>query len=330
MKSETSAALLVWAVSDGRAGNVAQALGLAEAIARRRPATVREIRVEPKPPLSVLPPRLWHLGGARPGGWPFTGYRGLPALQPPWPDLVIGAGRRVAPLVAGLRRAYGLCAVQLLDPQMPASAFDLVVAPRHDRLRAPNALTTIGSIGRLTAERIDREAAHWQPRLGHLARPRLAVLIGGPSRSVRWRAADGEALVAVLARLADEGHALMVTPSRRTPGALVARIERALDARAFVWDGQGENPYPAILGLADAVLVTEDSVNMASEAASTGKPVHLFPLSRVGRKIRRFHDALIERGAARRFAGGIGAWTYEPLDEADRIAAEIDVRLLTG
>src|SRR3546814_3642619 len=34
------------------------------------------------------------------------------------------------------------------------------------------------------------------------------------------------------------------------------------------------NPNFGILGLADHVIVTGDSVNMVSEAASTGKPVH--------------------------------------------------------
>jgi mitochondrial fission protein ELM1 len=122
----------------------------------------------------------------------------------------------------------------------------------------------------------------------------------------------------------------MVTPSRRSPEGLVTRLQKRLGARAYVWDGSGDNPYPGILGLADAALVTADSVTMASEAASTGKPVHVFPLRGMVAKLRRFHDGLEAHGAARAFEGEIGSWSYEPLAEADRVAAEVEARLLGG
>jgi mitochondrial fission protein ELM1 len=106
----------------------------------------------------------------------------------------------------------------------------------------------------------------------------------------------------------------------------MARIRAAVGGRGFVWDGTGANPYPGLLGHADAVLVTQDSVNMASEAATTGLPVHVFPLGGVARKIARFHESLERRGASRRFAGTIDHWSYPPLAEADRIAGELLAR----
>jgi mitochondrial fission protein ELM1 len=218
--------------------------------------------------------------------------------------------------------------VQILDPRMPHSAFGLVVAPTHDQVTGPNVIGTTGAIGRVTPASTAAVAEAWRDRLGHLPRPRVAVLIGGPGRSARFGGGAAGRLTAALQGLAAQGHGLMVTPSRRTPEGLMARLQEQLGAGAFVWDSHGENPYPGILGLADAVLVTEDSVNMASEAASTGRPVHVFPLTWVNRKLRRFHAALEAHGAARRFAGGIGAWDYPPLAEADRVAAEVERRLL--
>ena len=91
-------ALRIWVITDGRAGNEAQALGLAEAIARRRPAKITVRRVAPKAWTARLPAQLWHAFGAREGGWPFTAYSArVRRIKPPWPDLVIGAGRRIAP-----------------------------------------------------------------------------------------------------------------------------------------------------------------------------------------------------------------------------------------
>lgn len=322
-------ALKIWVITDGRAGNEAQALGLAEAIARRRPAKITLRRVAPKAWTARLPARMWHALGASEGGWPFTAYSArVRRIKPPWPDLVIGAGRRIAPLVAALRQLHGVNVVQILDPRMPLADFDLVAVPEHDRVTGPNVVATVGSIGRMTPDTVAAAAEPWRDRLAALPQPRLAVLLGGPSAAARFGGGAAGRLSVALQGLADHGHGLMVTPSRRTPEGLVARLHDLLGDRALVWDRTGENPYPGILGLADAVLVTQDSVNMASEAASTGKPVHIFPLNRVSAKIRRFHTALEARGATRRFEGRIEAWDYPPLAEADRVAAEVDARLL--
>ena len=43
-----------------------------------------------------------------------------------------------------------------------------------------------------------------------------------------------------------------------------------------MWDGRGENPYLALLALADAIVVTADSYNMVGEAAATGAPILVF------------------------------------------------------
>jgi mitochondrial fission protein ELM1 len=322
-------ALKLWVITDGRAGNETQALGLAEALARRHPAAITLRRVAPRAWTARLPARMWHALGAREGGWPFTAYNArVRRIKPPWPDLVIGAGRRIAPLVAALRTLHGVRTVQILDPRMPLAGFDLVAVPEHDRVTGSNVVATVGAIGRTTPEIVALAAEPWRDRLAPLPLPRVAVLLGGPSASARFGGGAAGRLSVALQGLVEQGHGLMVTPSQRTPEGLVARLRDLLGDAAFVWDQTGANPYPGILGLADAVLVTQDSVNMASEAASTGKPVHVFPLNRVGAKLRAFHAALEARGAARRFEGAIEAWEYPPLAEADRVAAEVDTRLL--
>jgi uncharacterized protein len=67
---------------------------------------------------------------------------------------------------------------------------------------------------------------------------------------------------------------LLVTPSQRTsPEALRALVAPIGSVPHFVWDGTGENPYLRLLATADAIVATEDSVNLVTEAAGTGKPV---------------------------------------------------------
>ncbi len=108
----------------------------------------------------------------------------------------------------------------------------------------------------------------------------------------------------------------------------MARLAAALEGTgAFLWSGDGENPYLGALGWADAFLVTADSVNMACEAAGTGKPVHIFPLPGGSEKFRKFHDSLTSRGISRPFTGTIESWQYEPLDETGRAAKRIETLL---
>ncbi len=315
----------LWILTDGRAGNVAQARGLAEALARLTPLDIAEHAVTLKPWAAAVPAALSHRVPAGIIGWPFSGIAtGGEALSAPWPRMVVGAGRRIAPVVAALKRRHGVTAVQLLDPQMPAQAFDAVVVPEHDALTGANVLTSVGALNRLTPAAITEAATVWPGPQTDLAGPRLAVLVGGPSRSAHFTRADGQALIAALEELA--GHfGLMITTSRRTDRDLATEMAARLGHRAMIWSGEadGPNPYPALLADARAVLVTEDSVNMASEAASTGLPVHVFPITQVAKKFVRFHESLAARGATRRFAGEIDDWSYAPLAEADRIAAEL-------
>jgi uncharacterized protein len=68
-------------------------------------------------------------------------------------------------------------------------------------------------------------------------------------------------------------------------------------------------------------------VSMVSEAAATGKPVHVVDLEGGSAKFARFHQAMREAGITRPFTGVIERWSYEPPDDTARAAAEIRRRL---
>ncbi|MEM7423910.1 MAG: mitochondrial fission ELM1 family protein, partial [Pseudomonadota bacterium] len=312
----------IWALTDGLAGNETQARGLAEAVARARSGSVDVKRVPLTKGAGRIPAVLAHRIHRVWPGWPMAGVaRDADPIAPPWPDLVIGAGRRSGPVVAALGRRQICRTVQILDPQTRPDRFDAVIVPSHDTLRGNRVLTTLGAMNRLTPDAVADAARCWQrPELpGHGAL--IAVLIGGPSRSSRFTDEDSGRLLEALTALAQRER-LMVSVSRRTPAGLTEALRAELSGKAMVWGGprDGPNPYPAMLGHADAILVTEDSVNMASEAASTGKPVSIFAIGRVAPKLASFHAALRDHGASRPFDGGVGHWTYPPLAEADRIA----------
>ena len=171
-------------------------------------------------------------------------------------------------------------------------------------------------------------AARFAPVFSPLKRPMVAVLIGGDNAVYRLTEARFAALCGALGKLAQAGYGLAITPSRRTsPERLRLLHAKLASIPAFIWDGRGDNPYFAMLGTADAIVVTADSVSMVSEAASTGKPVYIVELEGGSRKFTQFHAAMRDAGITRPFTGTIETWRYAPLDDTARAAAEIRRRV---
>jgi mitochondrial fission protein ELM1 len=315
-----TAAPSVWVLHDGKPGMASQSLGLAEATG----FAFVEHELAVRPPWCWLPPQLWLA--------PLRGVRsGSSRLGPPWPDLVIACGRNTARPALALRRASASRTItaQIQDPGVGRDEFDILFVPEHDRLRGPRVVTTRGALHRVTAARLAAARQRFAA-LGALPRPILSVLIGGSNRAYRLTLRRlGEIAEALAAVARTTGGAVLVTPSRRTGPAGVALLrERLAGVPAQVWDGAGDNPYYAYLGFADALLVTADSVSMISEAAATGKPVHILELDGNDAKFARFHAAMRDSGITRPFAGRLESWAYRPLDDTARAGAALRALVL--
>ena len=308
-----------------------QALGLAEAVQRLFSSRIVVKRIRWRRALDKLPSALkasWMLDPSSDAVEPAAGE--------PWPDLWIATGRATLPLSARVRERSGgkTFVVQTQDPRWNIAAYDLVVAPAHDGVTGSNVLSITGSPHRVTAERLAEGATAFADRLEPLPRPRVAALIGGRSRAFDLPEAHAADLADRIARAVEAaGGSLMLTFSRRTPeAAKAAMTARLAHLPGLIWDGEGPNPYFDFLRFADHILVTEDSANMAAEAASTGAPVHILPMIplKPADKFARLHADLRERGAARPFDGSLNAWTYAPLAETDRAARVLLERLGRG
>tara|TARA_R110002012_G_scaffold136061_1_gene290195 strand:+ start:22902 stop:23900 length:999 start_codon:yes stop_codon:yes gene_type:complete len=316
--------LTVWVVSDGRAGIENQALGLAEAVQRLTPADIVVKRIRWRPRADWLPTALKIPALLDPSSDSVT-----PDPGQAWPDLWIATGRATLPLSLTARHRSGgrTFVVQTQDPRLSPSRFDMVVAPAHDELAGDNVFRITGSPHRVTPGRLAAAAPAFAEQLDALPRPRVAVLIGGRSKAFDLPAAHAAGLADRITRaVRAAGGSIMLTFSRRTPAAARAiMIDRLKALPGLIWDDQGANPYFAFLHAADHVLVTEDSANMAAEAAATGHPVHILPMVplKPGGKFARLHADLEHRGATRPFADGFQPWTYTPLTETDRAARAV-------
>ncbi len=312
-----SAPLRIWAVSDGRAGIENQVLGLAEAVARLTPSEITPKHLRWRKAFDWLPVALKAPAMLDPASDPVTG---------DLPDIWIAAGRATLPLSIRMK-GRGPLVVQVQDPRLSPALFDMVVAPAHDGVPGDAVFEITGSPHRITPGRIEEEAQAFAARLHSLPRPRVAVLIGGRSKAFDLTEAHAAELAERIAHAVEAaGGTLMLTFSRRTPQAAQAVMRAGLaHLPGWIWDGTGDNPLFAFLHFADHILVTEDSANMAAEAASTGRPVHVLPMiaRKPAGKFARLHADLAERGATRPFDGALDGWTYEPLAETERAARAV-------
>jgi uncharacterized protein len=312
--SRPSRLITAWAVTTGEAGMRSQARGLAEAVAR--------VVVEKTAPGWGALRRRPFGGGAR------------DRFEPPWPDLLVTCGRRAGALSVALRKASGgrMVTVHVQDPRRDPAAFDLVVAMEHDPIAAgPGVIKVATALHDLTAENLAVAAEPWRERLAALGAPLAGVAIGGATRRDAFTRAHGRRLIAALQRLRGEaGAGLAITPSRRTPPAIRRLLQEAFadDPRVFLWDLTGENPYRAILALADRLVITGDSVSMISEALASGRPVEVFDLGFA--RYAPFLTALEGRGLIRRFTGDASPPPARPPVNATPDAAAAVRRLLQG
>ena len=304
-----------WVLTDGKAGDENQCLAIAEALGVD--AEIR--RVAPRRPFAWAMP------------WGPIDRRDAPDISespiaPPFPDLVIASGRRAVPYLRHVRRhsAGATYTVFLKDPRTGAGTADLIWAPVYDRVRGPNVITTLTSPHRVTAGKLRELRARPDPRLVALPGPRVAILVGGDSRHHRFTTEEIVRFAALLRALSAEGVSLMTTPSRRTPRALVEELRSiASKTGGFFWNGEGENPYLSMLALADAIVVTADSVNMISEAVATGVPVLVFEPTGGGGRLGRFLDELKLMGAIKSFGGKFERYDYVKLDSTPVIAQAV-------
>ncbi len=204
-------------------------------------------------------------------------------LRPPWPDLVIAASRRSAPIAQWIKKRSGGHArlVHLLHAQAPLHRFDLIITLPQYRLPArPNVLQLTTPLNRIDSRCLEQAATLWVPRLHHLPRPLVALLVGGNSSSYILDKATARRLggeVSHYVRAA--GGALLLTTSPRTPPEVVRELFEAVDCPAYCYAwraGDPDNPYLGYLRLADRFIVTADSASLAIEACATGKPVAVF------------------------------------------------------
>lgn len=321
----------VWGLTDGSAGMMAQVKALAVCLGQ--PVEMKKVTV--KKPWVFLPNAV-HAAIFKNCIFPGFVAEGREGLHAPWPRLVISCGRRAGLVAMGLRmrllhERHRPLFIHIQDPQMPPRHFDVVVAMRHDKVEAENVIKTKYALHRVTPEALAQARAQFEKRFSTYPGPHIAVLLGGSTNKYVF---SDVAMKVVIEKLKDvlrvsEG-SLLITPSRRTGEKNIALLRDAFagDARVYIYDFIEENPYMALLALADVLVVSDDSVNMMSEAHATGKPIYLLHLpGHEGTKPAKFAGILEHEGAARWLEPKLEHWTYRKSNEMEWLSEKLKAML---
>lgn len=301
--------MLCWVLSDSeKIGSHNQGIGLGRALGFL--PTLKKI--SPHFPWSHLPPGLWVA--------PLKALKNN-SLCPPWPVLLITAGRAAAAPAAAIRKKTGCFTICLMNPHLPLDRFDIVIVPEHDKISGSNVIQTLGALHSLTEHGIQEAAQSLASTVTQLPRPYHVFLLGGDSPHCTYtQEIISEVNAKILATLSTKGGSLLITPSRRTPPGLLEGLQPQLQGLPhFIWDGKGQNPYHGFLGLADNLYVTSDSISMVGEACFTGKPVYILDVHQKTKKFESFFTSLYERHHARPFDMEDQGWIVQKLDENRRI-----------
>jgi len=285
---ETSRRPRVWLVIGEKPGDNAQIMNLANAIGWDSEA--KKIFVKPR--WATRKPRV------RPTLDPIDLARS-DSLEAPWPDLVITAGRRLSCVGLWIKRASAgkTRLVMIGKPRRMLDSVDLIVAASHYALKpGPNVIRHDLPLMHADSRKLENAKKLWRSRLSDNPRPLTALMVGGPTGGLHFDLATGRDLFEkTIESVEDSGGSLYITTSRRTPCDVVEMLRRDCpkSAQLFEYDSEAppeENPYHALLALADRFVVTTDSISMMVEVARLGRSLSIYPLES--------ETGLFERGLA--------------------------------
>jgi len=293
-----------WILSSGLIGCENQCLGVIE-----RLGIETEIKkIKPSVAVSVFAPY----------GTPFFN----PQVREPWPDLVIAAGRKTIPYLKYIRKASKKeCkTIYLQDPRINSKEFDIVWAPEHDSIEGNNVIKTITSPNRVTNEILNYHHDAWLDKLSKLRGPFIGFLIGGKSKAYNFNDDECDKIIQALNFVISNGYIPLITLSRRSPKKLSNKIKNLLiNEKNLFYDGQGDNPYFAILKASEIIITTPDSANMISEAINVPKPVYYIDIKSNSKRFNKFIKTLVNLGHIRPFENNIDYFKNKKLDPTKEI-----------
>ena len=244
--------------------------------------------------------------------------------------IVISCGRKSVIPSAALKKRFGneIFNIHIQDPKVSLKHFDLIISPEHDNIKGDNVLTTKGSIHYLTKKEITDNSKYL--RLDKGKKKVVAFIIGGPNKYYNYSEEQIHFIFNKIKNLfTPDKFKIVIIPSYRTPERIIKKAFNTFGFNHHVVKTIDKKAYLSSLALADYIIVTCDSTSMISEAAVTGKPVYtaMMKPNRSIRRFKSFYNQFKELGIIKELTDSIDSWSYDKLDEVNRIAPLIKEKM---
>lgn len=302
--------LKIWSVTDGSQGMISQANGLSKQIS----SNILEIKTDVIFPWSKLKPGLLPTYN-----WIFKNH--IPTNSQP--DFLISCGRKSVFFSLFCKKKFKkLVNIHIQNPKISSKKFNYVITPNHDSFYGYNVINSVGAL-----HQFERPKTKSIPNL-------LTCIVGGDNQHYNFGFAEVNALCKKLIEIKKFNFniELNIITSRRTSELVKKTLIRKLYKKAKIWNGVDKNPYNQAIQESSFFIVTSDSTSMISETAITGKPIYIFhlPFRRKSKRILKFHNEFSKLGISRDLHNlkNLEKWTYNPLNESERIARIIKEKLI--
>ena len=305
-------------LTEGMHGMISQVEGLAKAL----DINYSHHTVETKGFWKVIPPKLTPISDSV-----------FKKIDSEDVDLIISCGRKsiIPSLFLKKNSKKKVFNIHIQNPKIKLDNFDLVVVPEHDNLDGDNVLKTKGAIHYLTSEEIEKDKEYWFSISSKLRDKNIiSLIIGGPTQYYDYSDRNIQEIFSKVNYLVKENNLnLVVIPSMRTPKGTIEHAKIYFGNDHLVLDGVDKKAYLSALAISKHIVITCDSSSMISEAAVTGKPVYVAMMKSLRPSIRfyRFYDQFEKLGITKKLNGSIDNWSYDKLDEVNRIAPLIKAKM---
>ena len=245
--------------------------------------------------------------------------------------IIISCGRKsVIPSIA-LKKRLGnqIFNIHVQDPKVSFEHFDLIITPEHDHLKGENIINTIGAIHYLNKKEINENSKY----LGiekDKRRELVAFIIGGPNKYYNYSEKQiHELFNKVKTLFTPDKFKIIVIPSYRTPENILKIAFNTFSINHHVVKNIDKKAYLSALAISNYIVVTCDSTSMISEAAMTGKPVYIAMMKsfKPTGRFKKFYSQLKDLGITRELEDRIESWSYNSLNEVNRIAPIVKAKM---
>ena len=245
-------------------------------------------------------------------------------------DVIISCGRKsVIPSIYLKKISHKkIINIHIQNPKVSHKNFNYIIAPEHDGISGKNVISSKGALHYLTIEEIKNSRDYLQNKT-NTKKDILTLILGGPTKYYNYSTQNIKTVFSKIKNLTEKNNLhLVVIPSNRTPIETVSLAKSELINDTTIIETVDKKAYLSALSIAKYIVVTCDSSSMISEAALTGKPVYvaMMETKRNDKRFKKFRKLFENMNILRKLDDKLETWSYEKLDEANRVAELINLK----